>query len=36
MLPNISQMVTAYYATLRNGAIAVAINLLYRNHELAV
>jgi len=29
-------MVTAYYATLRNSAIAVAINPLYRDHELAV
>ncbi|MDH4161136.1 MAG: long-chain fatty acid--CoA ligase [Nitrospirota bacterium] len=36
MLPNIPQMVIAYYATLRIGAIAVATNPLYHSHELEV
>ncbi len=36
MLPNIPQMVIAYYGTLRVGAIAVATNPLYHEHELEV
>jgi len=36
MLPNIPQMVIAYYGTLRIGAIAVATNPLYLQHELEV
>jgi long-chain acyl-CoA synthetase len=36
MLPNIPQMVIAYYGTLRIGAIAVATNPLYLEHELEV
>jgi long-chain acyl-CoA synthetase len=36
MLPNIPQMVLAYYGTLRIGAIAVATNPLYLEHELEV
>lgn len=36
MLPNIPQMVIAYYGTLRTGAIAVATNPLYLEHELEV
>ena len=36
MLPNIPQMVIAYYGTLRMGAIAVATNPLYHEHELEV
>jgi long-chain acyl-CoA synthetase len=36
MLPNIPQMVIAYYGTLRTGAIAVATNPLYHAHELEV
>ncbi len=36
MLPNIPQMVIAYYGTLRFGAIAVATNPLYHAHELEV
>jgi long-chain acyl-CoA synthetase len=36
MLPNIPQMVIAYYGTLRIGAIAVATNPLYQDHELEV
>jgi long-chain acyl-CoA synthetase len=36
MLPNIPQMVIAYYGTLRAGAIAVATNPLYHAHELEV
>ncbi len=36
MLPNIPQMVIAYYGTLRLGAIAVATNPLYKAHELEV
>lgn len=36
MLPNIPQMVIAYYGTLRLGAIAVATNPLYHEHELEV
>ena len=36
MLPNIPQMVIAYYGTLRAGAIAVATNPLYHSHELEV
>jgi long-chain acyl-CoA synthetase len=36
MLPNIPQMVIAYYGTLRIGAIAVATNPLYLAHELEV
>ncbi len=36
MLPNIPQMVIAYYGTLRTGAIAVATNPLYHEHELEV
>jgi long-chain acyl-CoA synthetase len=36
MLPNIPQMVIAYYGTLRTGAIAVATNPLYHEHELEI
>jgi long-chain acyl-CoA synthetase len=36
MLPNIPQMVIAYYGTLRTGAIAVSTNPLYHEHELEV
>ncbi len=36
MLPNIPQMVIAYYGTLRIGAIGVATNPLYHEHELEV
>jgi long-chain acyl-CoA synthetase len=36
MLPNIPQMVIAYYGALRMGAIAVATNPLYHEHELEV
>jgi long-chain acyl-CoA synthetase len=36
MLPNVPQMVIAYYGTLRLGAIAVATNPLYHEHELEV
>ena len=36
MLPNIPQMVVAYYGTLRIGAIAVPTNPLYHEHELEV
>ncbi len=36
MLPNIPQMVIAYYGTLRIGAVAVATNPLYHSHELEV
>ncbi len=36
MLPNIPQMVIAYYGALRTGAIAVPTNPLYRSHELEV
>ncbi|HTF99126.1 MAG TPA: AMP-binding protein, partial [Nitrospirota bacterium] len=36
MLPNIPQMVIAYYGTLRTGAIAVPTNPLYLEHELEV
>jgi len=36
MLPNLPQMVIAYYGTLRLGAIAVATNPLYHAHELEV
>ncbi len=36
MLPNIPQMVIAYYGTVRIGAIAVATNPLYHSHELEV
>ena len=36
MLPNIPQMVIAFYGTLRLGAIAVATNPLYLKHELEV
>ncbi len=36
MLPNIPQMVIAYYGTLRTGAIAVPTNPLYHEHELEV
>lgn len=36
MLPNIPQMVIAYYGALRLGAIAVATNPLYHEHELEV
>jgi long-chain acyl-CoA synthetase len=36
MLPNIPQMVIAYYGSLRIGAIAVATNPLYLEHELEV
>ncbi len=36
MLPNVPQMVIAYYGTLKLGAIAVATNPLYHEHELEV
>ena len=36
MLPNIPQMVIAYYGTLRTGAVAVPTNPLYHEHELEV
>ncbi len=36
MLPNMPQMVIAYYGTLRTGAIAVPTNPLYHEHELEV
>lgn len=36
MLPNIPQMVIAYYGTVRTGAIAVPTNPLYHEHELEV
>jgi long-chain acyl-CoA synthetase len=36
MLPNIPQMVIAYYGTLRSGAIAVPTNPLYHEHELDI
>src|SRR3990170_3778457 len=36
MLPNIPQMVIAYYGTLRLGAIDVATNPLYHEHEVEV
>jgi long-chain acyl-CoA synthetase len=36
MLPNVPQMVIAYYGTLRAGAIAVPTNPLYHAHELEV
>jgi long-chain acyl-CoA synthetase len=36
MLPNIPQMVIAYYGTVRAGAIGVATNPLYHSHELEV
>lgn len=36
MLPNIPQMVIAYYGTLRIGAIGVPTNPLYHEHELEV
>lgn len=36
MLPNIPQMVIAYYGTLKTGAIAVATNPLYHERELEV
>ena len=36
MLPNIPQMVIAYYGTLRLGAIAVPTNPLYHEHELEI
>jgi len=36
MLPNIPQMVIAYYGTLRLGAVAVSTNPLYHTHELEV
>jgi len=36
MLPNIPQMVIAYYGTLRIGAIAVPTNPLYHEHELEI
>jgi len=36
MLPNIPQMVIAYYGTVRIGAIAVSTNPLYHAHELEV
>ncbi len=36
MLPNVPQMVIAYYGALRTGAFAVATNPLYREHELEV
>jgi long-chain acyl-CoA synthetase len=36
MLPNIPQMVIAYYGTLRTGAIGVATNPLYHEHELEI
>jgi long-chain acyl-CoA synthetase len=36
MLPNIPQMVIAYYGTIRFGAVAVPVNPLYHEHELEV
>ncbi len=36
MLPNVPQMVIAYYGTVRTGAIAVPTNPLYHAHELEV
>ncbi len=36
MLPNIPQMVIAYYGSLRLGAVAVPTNPLYHEHELEV
>lgn len=36
MLPNIPQMVIAYYGTVRAGAVAVPTNPLYQEHELEV
>ncbi len=36
MLPNVPQMVIAYYGTLRAGAIAVPTNPLYHAHELEI
>jgi long-chain acyl-CoA synthetase len=36
MLPNVPQMVIAYYGTLRIGAIAVPTNPLYHEHELEI
>ena len=36
MLPNIPQMVIGYYGAVRTGAIAVATNPLYHEHELEV
>jgi long-chain acyl-CoA synthetase len=36
MLPNIPQMVIAYYGALRSGAVAVPTNPLYHEHELEV
>ena len=36
MLPNIPQMVIAYYGTLRLGAVAVPTNPLYHEHELEI
>jgi long-chain acyl-CoA synthetase len=36
MLPNIPQMVIAYYGTLRIGAVAVPTNPLYQEHELEI
>ena len=36
MLPNIPQMVVAYYGTLRTGAVAVPTNPLYHEHELEI
>jgi long-chain acyl-CoA synthetase len=36
MLPNIPQLVMAYYGTLRTGAIVVMTNPLYHEHELEV
>jgi long-chain acyl-CoA synthetase len=36
MIPNIPQMVIAYYGTLRLGAVAVSTNPLYHAHELEV
>ncbi len=36
MLPNIPQMVIAFYGVLRTGAIAVATNPLYHEHELEI
>ena len=36
MLPNIPQMVIAYYGALRTGAVVVTTNPLYHEHELEV
>ncbi|HEX9021298.1 MAG TPA: long-chain fatty acid--CoA ligase [Nitrospirota bacterium] len=36
MLPNVPQMVIAYYGTLRTGAMAVPTNPLYHAHELEI